>query len=76
MKQILDYISEWFSMSSGQQHDNGNENKRKYTNKTSALHGPELYFLCKRYSKKGTSLLKKLRRIYHYGDKGTIKITA
>ena len=42
MQQILDYISEWFPMSPGQQHDNGNENKRKYTNKISALHGPEL----------------------------------
>lgn len=27
-------------MSPGQQHDNGNENKRKYTNKISAFHGP------------------------------------
>ena len=42
VQQILDYISEWFPMSPGQQHDNGNENKRKYTNKISALHGPEL----------------------------------
>lgn len=40
MQQILDYIAEWFPMSPGQQHDNGNENKRKYTNKISAFHGP------------------------------------
>lgn len=37
VQQILDDISEWFPMSPGQQHDNRNENKRKYTNKCFAL---------------------------------------